>query len=83
MRSRWKLPFFETPIKMRYRNGSPRVISRSATIIPSSVGLQLFVYTGKNIANFKVTQDIVGYKVGEFIRTRGRYQYKKIRKNKK
>ncbi|KAJ6264964.1 30S ribosomal protein S19 [Drechslerella dactyloides] len=39
---------------------------RSCTILPNFVGLTFQVYDGKNFAPVHITEEMVGYKLGEF-----------------
>lgn len=43
---------------------------RSAMIIPEMVGLTFAVHNGKNFIEVKVTEDMVGHRLGEFAPTR-------------
>ncbi|HIE44135.1 MAG TPA: 30S ribosomal protein S19 [Candidatus Omnitrophica bacterium] len=44
--------------------------SRNSTITPDFVGLTLSVHNGKKFVNVYITENMVGYKVGEFVHTR-------------
>lgn len=44
--------------------------SRASTIIPDFVGLTLAVHNGKTFVNIYITENMVGYRVGEFVHTR-------------
>ncbi|MFO7736803.1 MAG: 30S ribosomal protein S19 [bacterium] len=44
--------------------------SRRSTIVPEMVGLNLAVHNGRNFTPVYVTEDMVGYKLGEFVPTR-------------
>ena len=44
--------------------------SRSSTIIPAMVGLTIGVYNGKKHLPVFITEQLVGYKLGEFSFTR-------------
>ncbi len=44
--------------------------SRRSTIFPDFVGLTFQVYNGKQFVNVFVTDEMVGYKLGEFVPTR-------------
>ncbi|MCK4905164.1 30S ribosomal protein S19 [bacterium] len=44
--------------------------SRSSMLTPDFVGLTLSVHNGKTFVNLYVTENMVGYKVGEFVHTR-------------
>jgi small subunit ribosomal protein S19 len=44
--------------------------SRSSTVVPEMVGLTLAVHNGKKFIPVFVTENMVGYKLGEFAETR-------------
>lgn len=44
--------------------------SRRSTIFPDFVGLTFQVHNGKDFVNVFVTDEMVGYKLGEFVQTR-------------
>ncbi|MBU0533294.1 MAG: 30S ribosomal protein S19 [Candidatus Omnitrophica bacterium] len=44
--------------------------SRSSMLTPDFVGLTLSVHNGRTFVNLYVTENMVGYKVGEFVHTR-------------
>ena len=44
--------------------------SRRSTIFPDFVGLTFQVHNGKEFVNVFVTDEMVGYKLGEFVMTR-------------
>ena len=44
--------------------------SRSSTITPDFVGVTLSVHNGKTFINIYVTENMVGYRIGEFVHTR-------------
>ena len=46
--------------------------SRSSTILPSFISKKLLIYNGKNFVEVNITEAMVGYKLGEFARTRTR-----------
>lgn len=43
-----------------------RTQARSATILPSFVGLRFEVHNGKEYNHIQITEDMVGHKLGEF-----------------
>lgn len=55
---------------MRPKDGKPpppvRTQARSATILPSFVGLTFEIYNGKVYNAVEITEDMVGHKLGEF-----------------
>lgn len=44
--------------------------SRSSTILPSMIGFTIAVYNGKQHVPIFISDQLVGYKLGEFISTR-------------
>lgn len=44
--------------------------ARSAVITPEMIGVYFSVHTGKSFATFLVTEDMVGFRLGEFAPTR-------------
>ena len=40
--------------------------ARAATILPNFVGLIFQVHNGKNYMDVRITEDMVGHKLGEF-----------------
>lgn len=40
--------------------------ARAATILPNFVGLIFQVHNGKNYTDVRITEDMVGHKLGEF-----------------
>lgn len=44
--------------------------SRRSTIIPDFIGVTMMIHNGKDWIALLVTEDLVGYKLGEFAKTR-------------
>jgi small subunit ribosomal protein S19 len=44
--------------------------SRRSTIIPEFIGVTMMIHNGKDFIALLVTEDLVGYKLGEFAKTR-------------
>ena len=62
------------------KDGSKDVIktwSRSSMIIPDMVGYTIAVYNGKQHIPVYITQNLIGYKLGEFSPTRTFYSHVK------
>lgn len=58
--------------------------SRSSTILPSMVGSIISVYNGRKHVPLSISDQLVGYKLGEFIPTRTFKSHKKtVKKVKK
>lgn len=62
------------------RSHSLMVWSRSLTIVEKLVGLRFKVYNGKEFILIQIKIDMVGHKLGEFVSTRARYEFKKKKK---
>lgn len=56
--------------------------SRSSTIVADFVGLRFRLHNGKTFFPLVIGRDMVGYKFGEFVPTRARYEFKKKKKKK-
>jgi small subunit ribosomal protein S19 len=59
-----------------------RVWSRRSLILPTIVGRTVEVHNGKSFLNFRITEDMVGHKYGEFASTRKKGVHKKKGKKK-
>jgi len=57
--------------------------SRSSTILPSMVGFTIAVYNGKQHVPIFISDQFVGYKLGEFVSTRNFRSHIKADKNTK
>jgi small subunit ribosomal protein S19 len=74
-RSLWKGPFCEI-IKIKQK-----IWSRRSVLLPKFIGKHLFIYNGKSFIPLKVTEDMIGHKIGEFAITRKKpFHKKKIKK---
>ncbi|KAL1303584.1 hypothetical protein AAFC00_006949 [Neodothiora populina] len=79
-RSVWKGPHIVPLPIIRPKQGERappvKTQARSATILPNFVGLIFQVYNGKIYNDVRITEDMVGHKLGEFSPTRKRFTYK-------
>ncbi|KXT01777.1 hypothetical protein AC578_2010 [Pseudocercospora eumusae] len=82
-RSVWKGPHIvHLPIvraKPGERTPPIKTQARSATVLPNFVGLVFQVYNGKIYNDVRITEDMVGHKLGEFSMTRKRFTYKQTK----
>ena len=76
-RSIWKGPFVEPGLLARVekmKNSTAKqpikTWSRKSTIIPDFVGLSFLIYNGKKFIPIKISEEMVGHKLGEFSPTR-------------
>jgi small subunit ribosomal protein S19 len=70
-RSLWKGPFSEILTK------NQKIWSRRSVILPNLLGKHVFIHNGKNFITLKVTDDMIGHKLGEFASTRKKVVHKK------
>ena len=76
-RSVWKGPFVDPSLlkkveKLKIQpNPTPiKTWSRKSTIIPEFVGISFLIYNGKKFIPIKISEEMVGHKLGEFSPTR-------------
>ena len=76
-RSVWKGPFVDPSLlkkveKMKNKaNPVPiKTWSRKSTIIPEFIGISFLIYNGKKFIPIKISEEMVGHKLGEFSPTR-------------
>ena len=76
-RSVWKGPFVDPSLIKKVEKlktqSSPAPIktwSRKSTIIPEFVGISFLIYNGKKFIPIKISEEMVGHKLGEFSPTR-------------
>jgi len=89
-RSSWKCHYIESSLlkkvssqRLKKNNSfSVKTWSRSSTICKDFVGLRFRVHNGKEFFPVVVSSDMIGHKLGEFVPTRVRYEFKKKKKKK-
>ena len=76
-RSVWKGPFVDPSLIKKVEKlktqSSPTPIktwSRKSTIIPEFIGISFLIYNGKKFIPIKISEEMVGHKLGEFSPTR-------------
>ncbi len=76
-RSVWKGPFVEPSLLEKVEKMKNQSIkqpiktwSRKSTIIPDFVGLSFLIYNGRKFIPIKISEEMVGHKLGEFSPTR-------------
>ena len=76
-RSVWKGPFVDPSLiekveKLKNQSNKPpiKTWSRKSTIIPEFVGISFLIYNGKKFIPIKISEEMVGHKLGEFAPTR-------------
>lgn len=83
-RSMWKKPYSKKFIfkslfinKSNKKNDAIFIRSRNSIIFPSFIGSTFYVYNGKKFVSLRISDNMIGYKFGEFIITRKRVLHKK------
>ena len=76
-RSVWKGPFVDPSLLKKVEkiknqtNSVPiKTWSRKSTIIPEFIGVSFLIYNGKKFIPIKISEEMVGHKLGEFSPTR-------------
>ena len=76
-RSIWRGPFVDPSLIKKVEklkgqtNKTPiKTWSRKSTIIPEFVGISFLIYNGKKFIPIKISEEMVGHKLGEFSPTR-------------
>jgi small subunit ribosomal protein S19 len=75
-RSKWKGPFVHKSF-FKSEKKDFKSWSRATTIVPSFVGQSFNVYNGQRFIQIKITNLMIGHKLGEFAHTRKAYYHKK------
>jgi ribosomal protein S19 len=83
-RAKWKGPYVSNKLLFACNHNKTKkyqeeifTMSRTSTIIPNLVGFTLQVHNGKNFAKIKITENMIGRKLGEFSPTRKKFSFKK------
>ena len=76
-RSVWKGPFVDPSLlkkveklKSQAKTMPIKTWSRKSTIIPEFIGISFLIYNGKKFIPIKISEEMVGHKLGEFSPTR-------------
>ena len=76
-RSVWKGPFVDPSLLKKVEKekaqSNPKPIktwSRKSTIIPEFIGISFLIHNGKKFIPIKISEEMVGHKLGEFCPTR-------------
>lgn len=75
-RSKWKGPL----VKSKDFKKKLLALPRNYEITSQITGLVCNVHSGKKFVKLNLTDEMIGYKVGEFVPTRERFEFKKKKK---
>ena len=80
-RSKWKGPNPEG-ILFTQNEGfcKKKMLLRNSEIVQKLVGKTVEVYTGKSFSKINITDEMLGFRVGEFCSTRAKFAFKKKRR---
>jgi small subunit ribosomal protein S19 len=87
-KSKWKGPFISTQLIKDINDNKKKsqnyikTVSRHSEIVPKYIGINFDVYNGKSFSKVIVTEEMVGFKFGEFSPTRKKFSFKKKKKKK-
>jgi len=70
-RSLWKGPFSENSTQ------NYKIWSRRSVILPFFLGKKVMIHNGKTFITLKITDEMIGHKLGEFASTRKKAFHKK------
>ena len=78
-RAKWKGPYINKNLLKSFCNNKSdtHTTSRSSTVIPILIGRTVCIHNGKNFLKIKITENMIGRKLGEFAPTRKRFSFKK------
>ena len=81
-RAKWKGPFVSDDLLQEFCTTKSEIYTsvRKSVIVPQFVGLIINVHNGKGFSKLKITEAMVGHKLGEFSPTRKRFSFKKKKK---
>jgi small subunit ribosomal protein S19 len=85
-RAKWKGPYIQTNLlsetfKIKFSSQNElHTNSRKSKIIPQFLNMNFHVHNGKIFSKIKITDEMIGYKFGEFVPTRKKFSYKKKKK---
>jgi small subunit ribosomal protein S19 len=81
-RSKWK-GLFTTPKTPKIKTLRTNMMPRNSTITPKLVDQTFQVHSGNKFKNVTISNEMLGHKFGEFVKTRAVFEYKKKKKKKK
>lgn len=77
-RSKWKGPL----VKLKDNQKKLPLLPRNYEITSQIVGLTCNVHSGKKFVKLSLNDEMIGHKVGEFVPTREKFEFKKKKKKK-
>ena len=83
-RAKWKGPYIKKSLLKSFSENKNKIYttSRSSTIVPCLIGKNVYIHNGKSFLKIKITENMLGKKLGEFCPTRKSFSFKKKLNNK-
>lgn len=75
-RSKWKGPL----VKLKDIKTNIPILPRNYDITSKTIGLICHVHSGKKLVKLTITEEMINHKLGEFVPTRERFEFKKGKK---
>lgn len=75
-RSKWKIPFID-PSLINKKSQKIKIFSRQSTIYPFFLHKTVLIHNGKSMIKTKITDNMLGQKFGEFVKTKQSHVFKK------
>lgn len=77
-RSKWKGPFISKEfICLKKKNKEIKLFCKKSVITQKLLNTEVFIYNGKEFVALLINSNMIGCKIGEFINTRKKFNYKK------
>lgn len=67
--------------KNKIKFSKSQVLINCNTILPKLTNSNIVIYNGKILNKIVITKDMVNFKIGEFVRTRKEFSFKKKKKS--
>jgi ribosomal protein S19 len=80
-RNNKKSPFFKCNLINNQKKWI-KIYNKNQVIMPKDIDVNYNIYNGKTFIKLKITKEMLGYKFGEFVNTRKKNIYKKVKKKK-
>lgn len=77
-RSSWKGPFLDLKLFNQLKTSNfIQTSSRASVVLPCMLNKKISLHNGKRFIVLKITEEMLGFKLGAFVNTRLRHIYKK------
>ena len=77
-RVKWKGPYIGIKEVRKQKSAVPRNLEITSEFVNKTFD----IYNGKKLSKLNITSDMIGFKTGEFVPTRAKFEFKKKKKKK-